>query len=85
MPFVEIKIIEGEISKDETKKLIADVTDVFVSFLGENMRSCIWIGVQEIKSGYFGVGGQAIGLDDIRAIQASAIQAGSAAEKAEEF
>ena len=79
MPFVEIKLIEGELSEDETKKLIEDVTDVFVSYLGENMRNYIWVIVQEIKSGCFGVGGQAIGLDDIRAIQAGST------EKAEEF
>jgi len=79
MPYVEIKIIEGEISKDDTKKLIADVTDVFVSFLGENMRSYIWIAVQEVKSGSWGVGGQAIGLEEVRAMQAGT------SEKAEEF
>jgi hypothetical protein len=33
IPFVEIKVMEGELSKDDTKKLIADVTDFLVSFL----------------------------------------------------
>jgi len=79
MPCVEIKIIEGELSKEETQKLIADVTDVFVSYLGENMRSCIWVIVQEIKDGNFGVGGQVCELKDIRAIQEGTT------EKTEEF
>jgi 4-oxalocrotonate tautomerase len=70
MPCVEIKIIEGELSKDETRKLIENVTDVFVSFLGENMRNNIWIMVHEMKDGSFGVGGQVIELKDIRALQA---------------
>jgi 4-oxalocrotonate tautomerase len=70
MPCVEIKIIEGELSKEETRKLIADVTNVFVSFLGENMRNNIWVIIQEIKDGSFGVGGQVIELKDIRALQA---------------
>lgn len=69
MPFVEIKVIEGEFSKEDTRKLIADVTDVFVSFLGENMRDKVWVAVQEIPDGKFGVGGQVIELKDIRAIQ----------------
>jgi 4-oxalocrotonate tautomerase len=69
MPFIEIKIIEGEISKEETKKLIKDVTDAVVSHVGENLPGVTWVAVQEIKSGYFGVGGQAIGLDDIKAMQ----------------
>ena len=70
IPFVEIKVMEGELSKDDTKKLIADVTDVLVSFFGENLRNNIWIIVQEIKTGNFGVGGQVIGLEDIKALQA---------------
>jgi len=69
MPFIEIKIIEGEISKEETKELVKDVTDAVVSHVGENLRGVVWVAVQEIKSGYFGVGGQAIGLEDIRAMQ----------------
>lgn len=79
MPFVEIKVIEGEFSKEDTRKLIADVTDVFVSFLGENMRDKVWVAVQEIEDGRFGVGGQVIELKDIRAIQNSCTQ------KVEEF
>lgn len=70
MPLVEIKVIEGEVSKDDTKQLIADVTDVLVSFCGENLRNNIWIIVPEIKTGNFGVGGQVIGLEDIKALQA---------------
>ena len=58
MPLVEIKLIEGELSKEETKKLIEGVTDVLVSLLGENMRNYIWVIVQEIKGGCFGAGGQ---------------------------
>lgn len=79
MPFVEIKIIEGELSEDETKKLIEDVTDVVVSHIGENLRSVIWVAVQEVKSGCWGVGGKCIRLEDIRAMQAGTT------EKAEEY
>lgn len=71
MPCIEIKIIEGELSDEETKGLISDVTDVLVSYLGENMRNYIWVIVQEIKDGRFGAGGQACCLQDIRAIQAA--------------
>jgi 4-oxalocrotonate tautomerase len=58
MPFVEIKVFEGELSKAQTKEVIKKITDVMVSFSGE------------VKSGAWGVGGKALGLDDIRAIQA---------------
>jgi 4-oxalocrotonate tautomerase len=46
------------------------VTDVVVSFMGESLRSYTLVVVQEVNSGSWGVGGQAIGLEDVRAIQA---------------
>ena len=72
MPFVEIKIIEGELPEDEIKKLIEDVTDVVVSHIGENLRDVTWVVVKEVKSGCWGVGGKCIRLEDIKAMQAGA-------------
>nr|WP_292372618.1 tautomerase family protein [Methanosarcina sp. UBA411] len=65
-----MKLIEGVLSEEEIKKLIKDVTDVIVSFMGEDLRSYTLVVVQEVKSGSWGVGGQAIGLEEVRAIQA---------------
>lgn len=70
VPLVDIKLIEGVFSEEEIKKLIKDVTDVVVSFMGEDLRSYTLVVVQEVKSGSWGVGGQAIGLEEVRAIQA---------------
>jgi 4-oxalocrotonate tautomerase len=70
MPFIEIKVFEGEYSEDEKKKVIEAVTDVMVSFSGENLRSATWVVIQEVKSGNWGIGGKALGLQDIRALQA---------------
>jgi 4-oxalocrotonate tautomerase len=69
MPLVDIKIIEGVFSEEEIKKLIKDVTDVVVSFMGENLRSYTLVVVQEVKSGSWGVGGQVIGLEEVKAMQ----------------
>lgn len=69
MPLVDIKLIEGVFSEEEIKKLIKDVTDVVVSFMGEDLRSYTLVVVQEVKSGSWGVGGQAIGLEEVRTMQ----------------
>jgi 4-oxalocrotonate tautomerase len=70
MPFVEIKVFEGELSKEQTQEMIQEITEVVVSFVGENLRQATWVVVQEVKSRNWGVGGKALGLNDIRAIQA---------------
>ncbi len=74
MPFVEIKMIEDELSKEEIKKLVEEVTNAVVSSVGENLRIVIWVAVQEIKSDYFGVRRQCIGLKDVRAMQAGSVE-----------
>lgn len=71
MPLVEIKVFEGEPSEARTREVIQKVTDVTVSFGGENLRQATWVIVREVKSGHWGVGGKALDLNDIKAIQAS--------------
>ncbi|HDS46271.1 MAG TPA: 4-oxalocrotonate tautomerase family protein [Methanomicrobia archaeon] len=70
MPLIELKVFEGEFSADQTKQIIEAITNVMVSFSGESLRSATWIVVQEIKSGNWGIGGKALGLQDVRALQA---------------
>jgi 4-oxalocrotonate tautomerase len=70
MPFVEIKLLAGELSEEQTEEMIQEITEVVVSFAGENLRQATWVVVQEVKSGNWGVGGKPLSLNDIRAIQA---------------
>ena len=70
MPFVEIKVFQDELSETQTQEIIQQITDVIVSFAGEGLRQATWVVVQEVKSGNWGVGGKALRLDDVRAIQA---------------
>jgi 4-oxalocrotonate tautomerase len=69
MPLIEIKIIEGELSKAQSQEVIKKFTDIVASYVGENMRRGIWVVVHEVKNGYWGAGGKALGIDDIRKIQ----------------
>jgi 4-oxalocrotonate tautomerase len=69
MPLVQIKVFEDEFSAEQSQELIEKVTDLMVSFLGENLRGATWVVIDEVKSGQWGVGGKALGLSDIRAMQ----------------
>ena len=41
-----------------------------VTFTGERVRPHTWVVLEEIKSGSWGIGGSALGLTDVRALQA---------------
>jgi 4-oxalocrotonate tautomerase len=70
MPLIEIKFFEEEFSDEERKGIIGAVTDAMVGFTGEQVRPYTWVVLQEVKSGGWGIGGTALGLPDVRALQA---------------
>lgn len=71
MPLVEIKFFEDEFADAERTAIISAVTDTVASFTGEAIRPHTWVLLEEIKSGNWGVGGTALGLADVRALQAT--------------
>ena len=72
MPLIEIKVFEHEFSHEQHADIIDAVTDAMVSFTGESIRPHTWVVLEEIKSGNWGIGGSALGLSDVRALQARA-------------
>lgn len=71
MPFIEIKVFEDELTEEQARELIQKTTDLMVSYVGESLREATWVVIDEVKSGQWGVGGKALGLKDVRAIQGS--------------
>ena len=70
MPFIEIKVVEDVFSDEQRTGIIEAVTDAMVSFTGESVRPHTWVVLEEIKSGSWGIGGSALGLADVRPLQA---------------
>ncbi len=58
MPFIEVKIIEGVLDRDQQQALIAELTDAVVRVGGEGMRPMTRCAIQEIRSGLWGVAGK---------------------------
>jgi 4-oxalocrotonate tautomerase len=73
MPLIEIKVFENEFSHQQRAGIIEAVTDAMVSFTGEGIRPHTWVVLDEIKSGSWGIGAGALGLSDVRALQAPAL------------
>jgi 4-oxalocrotonate tautomerase len=69
MPLVEIKVFEDELSGTEPQDVITRVTDAIVSVTGEVIRPHTWVVISQVSSGHWGIGGNALGLTDVRALQ----------------
>ena len=72
MPIITVKVFEHELDSAQTARLIHDLTEATIPYVGEVARANTWVLIEEIKSGAWGIGGKAFGLPDLRQIQQSA-------------
>jgi len=70
MPLIQVKLIEGVFSPAQKQQMIEKLTDAMVSVEGEAMRKLTWVTIEEVRSGDWGIGGQAITADQVRAVAA---------------
>jgi 4-oxalocrotonate tautomerase len=63
---VEVTLFEQELTKKQKENLIAKMTDAVMSVTSEKLRAATWVLVTEIPSGNWGVGGKALGLEDVK-------------------
>lgn len=69
MPFVNVKVIKGVFSPEEKQQMISKLTDTMVGIEGEPMRGVTWVTVDEVESGSWGIGGQAITAEYVKELQ----------------
>jgi len=70
MPLVDIQVLEGVFTAAEKQNMISKVTDTMVAIEGEAMRGVTWVRVIDVPSGQWGIGGNALTTDDVKALQA---------------
>ncbi len=70
MPLVQVHAIKGVFDRETKKKIIEKLTDAMVSIEGENMRGVTWVTINEIESGDWGIGGEAITTERVKAMSA---------------
>ena len=70
MPLLNVKLIEGVFSPDQKKDMIAKLTETMVSIEGENMRPVTWVVIEEVTSGEWSIGGNALTTADVKALAA---------------
>ncbi len=70
MPLIQVKVFEDELSQEQSKALINKITDAVTEVTSEKLRDMTWVIIDEVKSGHWGVGGNALGLDDVKNMMA---------------
>jgi 4-oxalocrotonate tautomerase len=73
MPLINVKIIEGVFTADQKLQIIERLTDAMVSVEGENMRAVTWCVLEEVSSGDWGIGGNALTTEQVHALAAGAV------------
>lgn len=68
MPLVRVKMIEGVFSAAEKQELVKRMTDAMVAVKGENIRGVTWVLCEEVKSGDWGIAGNALTTSDVKAL-----------------
>src|SRR5579884_2554039 len=70
MPLIQVKLIDEVFTSAQKKEIITRLTDAMVSIEGENMRGVTWVLIEEVRSGEWGIGGNALTAADVRALAA---------------
>jgi 4-oxalocrotonate tautomerase len=70
MPLINVKVIENVFSPAQKREIVEKLTETMVEIEGENMRSVTWVVVEEVASGDWGIGGNALTTEDVKALQA---------------
>jgi 4-oxalocrotonate tautomerase len=75
MPLIRATLMGGALTSDQKHELIRRLTDATLAVYGESMRPYCWVLVEEITSGQWGAGGQALTTADVRALMRSPAEA----------
>ncbi len=70
MPLIQVDVFEDELSQEQSKDLINRITDVVSEITSEKLRDVTWVMINEVKDGHWGVGGNPLGLDDVKKLMA---------------
>jgi len=71
MPLIQITTMQEVFTAAQKQEMIARFTDVVVSQQGEWIRPATIVVIDEVRSGQFAIGGEAITIEAVRALAAA--------------
>jgi 4-oxalocrotonate tautomerase len=69
VPLIHVKLMENVFSPAQKTEMIERLTDAMVAVEGENMRSITWVTIEDVPSGGWGIAGNALTTEDVKALQ----------------
>ena len=67
---VNVRVIEGVFDGVQKREIVERLTDAIVAVYGENTRPVTWVLIEEPKGGDWGIGGDLVTADAVRAVTA---------------
>ena len=68
VPLIQVKLIEGVFTGPQKREIVERLSEAMIEIAGESMRRVTWCMVAEVAGGEWGIGGQSLTADDIRAL-----------------
>ncbi len=69
MPLVQVKVIKGVFDSSQKQEMLTQLTETMVGIEGEGLRGATLVTVEEVESGDWGIGGNAITAEYARSLQ----------------
>lgn len=76
MPYINCRVMEGVLSEDDKADIAEQITETFVSVLGEPARGLTWVVIDDMASGQLTIGGRPITTEAVKDVLATAPIAG---------
>jgi len=73
MPLIQISVVEGALTDQQKSQLISKVTESVLAVYGEGLRPHTWVIVNDVKSGQWGLGGQGLTTEAVKALMAAPV------------
>ena len=66
MPIVDVKVMEKVLSPKQKQSIAEGITQVFADVVGEPVRPATWVVIQDVTSGQWTMGGQAVTTEGVQ-------------------
>jgi 4-oxalocrotonate tautomerase len=68
VPLIQVKLMEGVFTGPQKREMVERLSEAMIEVASERMRQVTWCVLEEVASGEWGIAGQTLTADDVRAL-----------------